>query len=146
MTGPRCRRSLLAVACVCTCIGRSAGVFDGGDEEHDLGTRAAQAAWAALESVVHDDAGRGASAVDWRSVESGLAAVHPHAEASAALGWLHLFGVPGASGDFAPPGGFRRDVDRAVTVLREGAALSGPACGRCYALLGLLLTWGIRRW
>eukprot|EP00929_Paragymnodinium_shiwhaense_P072556 TRINITY_DN36826_c0_g2_i5.p1 TRINITY_DN36826_c0_g2~~TRINITY_DN36826_c0_g2_i5.p1 ORF type:complete len:247 (+),score=53.42 TRINITY_DN36826_c0_g2_i5:58-798(+) len=103
------------------------------------GKAAADKAWRLLErtaapGVKQDD-------VDWLAIHEELQSAHPDADASGALAWLYLFGVPDESGSLALPGGFPRDVDRAVKVARE-AVLQSPTCGRCHALLGLLCSLG----
>ncbi|CAJ1335339.1 unnamed protein product, partial [Effrenium voratum] len=72
-------------------------------------------------------------------VVTSLHRAHPHAEASAALAWLYLFGLPESGGGGA--GGFAvlRDVEAAVGTAREGALVG---CGRCWALLGFLMGAG----
>lgn len=109
--------------------------------EHRSGRAAAESVWARLEVIASNRTGYGSRSsgheeAEWATLFAQLSAAHPHAEASGALAWLLLFGVPGASSSI------RRDVDQAVVVMREAANLREPTCGRCWLLLGLLLSIG----
>eukprot|EP00927_Polykrikos_kofoidii_P061443 TRINITY_DN56282_c0_g1_i1.p1 TRINITY_DN56282_c0_g1~~TRINITY_DN56282_c0_g1_i1.p1 ORF type:complete len:1238 (-),score=237.78 TRINITY_DN56282_c0_g1_i1:121-3834(-) len=110
----------------------------------DPGKEAADAAWAQLEFIattaaVGDD---GETVLEWSNILERLSDAHPHHAASGILAWLHFFGLPDGHGRLQLPSGVPRDVDRAVAFAREGARLKSPTCGRCYALLGLLLSVG----
>jgi len=114
-----------------------------GAESHD----AAELAWACLELVGRERAQpsvdtQPSRCADWAKIHDELASAHPHPEASGALAWLWLFGVPDTIGGLQFPFGFPRDVNRAVAIAREGTKLQSPTCGRCYTLLGLLLSVG----
>ncbi|CAE8708802.1 unnamed protein product, partial [Polarella glacialis] len=100
---------------------------------------AAAAAWAELELVARGRASARDSLQAEGTLVSRLEAAHPHPEASGALAWLYLFGVPRSAQALGLP----RDVDKAVAIAREAVAqLQETPCGRCYALLGLLLSVG----
>ena len=60
---------------------------------------------------------------------SSLRALHPHEEFSAVLSFLYCFGLPPF---------LERDIEKAILFAREGAFTA--ACGRCFTLLGFLLS------
>ena len=62
-----------------------------------------------------------------------LKALHPHEEFSAALSFLYCFGLPSETTPFV-----ERDIEKAILFAREGAFQA--ACGRCFTLLGFLLS------